>query len=404
MIYNSELQLMCDTFRKCRVQVTLLSAGEQIDQVLDKDIRTLLGNRVSIPVDQLLENAKHNCLLRIRNSLAMTFMVFLLPNPTQATYVSIGPYFETPFSQQELLELAEKYNIPPGRQKLLEEYCAGIPVIPPTSHLFPLLYTFGERLWDNGFMVEELDDSTLSGNEQPANLPQTSIDDVLMNMKLMETRYAAENQMMQAVSRGQFHRGSAILEGISSSPFEKRLDDPLRNIKNYSIVMNTLLRKAAERGGVHPLYLHQTSSAFAIRIEQVPSVKAAQELMSNMFQQYCLLVRKHTTGSYSPTVQRAILMIDSDLASDLSLRALAAAQNISPAYLSNVFKKETGKTVTEYVNTERMELAAQLLESARLQVQTVAQHCGIMDVHYFSKLFKKHTGKTPRQYRQEQNL
>jgi len=34
-------------------------------------------------------------------------------------------------------------------------------------------------------------------------------------------------------------------------------------------------------------------------------------------------------------------------------------------------------------------------------IQTVAQHCGIMDVHYFSKLFKKHTGKTPSQYRDE---
>ena len=167
--------------------------------------------------------------------------------------------------------------------------------------------------------------------------------------------------------------------------------------------MNTLLRKAAEQGGVHPFYLNQLSSSFAVKIEQVPSLKAVQELMQNMFHDYCLLVRKHATGSFTPTVQKAILMIDNDLAADLSLSTLAAAQNISPAYLSTVFKKETGKTITEYVNSERMELAAHLLENSRLQVQTVAQHCGIMDVHYFSKLFKKHTGQTPRQYRQDRN-
>ncbi|MBO7738994.1 MAG: AraC family transcriptional regulator, partial [Oscillospiraceae bacterium] len=36
-----------------------------------------------------------------------------------------------------------------------------------------------------------------------------------------------------------------------------------------------------------------------------------------------------------------------------------------------------------------------------LQVQTVAQHCGMSDVNYFSKLFKKQYGVTPRQYRAE---
>jgi len=33
-------------------------------------------------------------------------------------------------------------------------------------------------------------------------------------------------------------------------------------------------------------------------------------------------------------------------------------------------------------------------------VQTIAQHCGIVDVHYFSKMFKKAVGKTPKEYRE----
>ena len=39
-------------------------------------------------------------------------------------------------------------------------------------------------------------------------------------------------------------------------------------------------------------------------------------------------------------------------------------------------------------------------KNTRLQVQTIALHCGIMDVQYFPKLFKKQTGKTPREYRE----
>ena len=45
--------------------------------------------------------------------------------------------------------------------------------------------------------------------------------------------------------------------------------------------------------------------------------------------------------------------------------------------------------------------AANLLRHTQLQVQTVAQHCGIGDVNYFSKVFKRHFGLTPRQFREE---
>jgi len=103
---------------------------------------------------------------------------------------------------------------------------------------------------------------------------------------------------------------------------------------------------------------------------------------------------------YSPAVQKTILIIDSELSSDLSLTSLSARQNISAGYLSAVFKKETGKTLSEYIREKRIESAIHLLQTTHLQIQTVALHCGIMDVQYFSKMFKKQTGKTPKEYRE----
>jgi YesN/AraC family two-component response regulator len=93
-------------------------------------------------------------------------------------------------------------------------------------------------------------------------------------------------------------------------------------------------------------------------------------------------------------------MIDLDLSADLSLSTLAKQQNISSAYLSALFKRETGKTLSEYIRDKRIEYAAYLLSTTHLQVQTVALHCGIMDVQYFSKIFKKQMGKTPKEYRE----
>ena len=161
--------------------------------------------------------------------------------------------------------------------------------------------------------------------------------------------------------------------------------------------MNTLLRKAAENGGVHPVYLDGASSTFAKEIEQISSTAEIHTLMGKMFRSYCRLVKKHSIKGYSSPVQKAITFIDADLTADLTLSRLAAMQNISPAYLSTLFKKETGQTLTEYVNEKRIKLATRLLDTTSLQIQTVAQHCGIFDVLYFSKLFKKHTGKTPKE-------
>ena len=103
--------------------------------------------------------------------------------------------------------------------------------------------------------------------------------------------------------------------------------------------------------------------------------------------------------NYSATIQKAVVLIDSDLTAELSLRFLAEKLNVNSSYLSTLFKKETGQTVTEYITQQRVRHARYLLENTRLQIQTVAQHCGISDVHYFSKLFKAATGMTPKEYR-----
>ena len=121
--------------------------------------------------------------------------------------------------------------------------------------------------------------------------------------------------------------------------------------------------------------------------------------MVEMFKVYCQLVNKHSMKNYSIPVQKAIICIDSDLTADLTLSALAKIQNISAGYLSAIFKKETGKTLTDYVTSKRIDCAKRLLKTSNLQIQTIAQHCGIPDFQYFSKSFKKYTGMTPKVYR-----
>lgn len=297
------------------------------------------------------------------------------------------------------MEWAERNNVPPQQLKLLESYYGSVPILPDTSHLFVLLDSFTDRLWGSGNVhIEDVNQDFNGFPLTEKNAEEES--DTLWDMKNMEQLYAYENQLMEAVSKGQIHKADLLLTNFSSFSFEQRVDDPIRNIKNYCIIMNTLLRKAAEQGGVHPLYLHSTSSGYAIQIEQLHSLETVPLLMSEMFRDYCQLVRKHATKHYSPPVQKALLYIESNLAENLSLRTLADILNISPSYLSNLFRKETGQTLTDFINRRRVRHAMHLLKTTRLQIQTVAQHCGIMDVQYFSKIFKKVAGMTPKEYRE----
>ena len=163
--------------------------------------------------------------------------------------------------------------------------------------------------------------------------------------------------------------------------------------------MNTLLRKAAENGGVHPIYIDSVSSSYAKRIEELPSVEHIGKFMVEIFRAYSNLVKNHSISKYSPAVQKTIITVDADLTADLSLKAMSKLNNVSAGYLSSLFKKETGQTLTEFVNRRRIKMAKKLLKTTNLQVQTIAQHCGILDLQYFTKLFKKYEGITPKEYR-----
>ena len=222
-----------------------------------------------------------------------------------------------------------------------------------------------------------------------------------LDRERIELTYQTEEALMYAIAHGKAQRAHEILSRFSLADMEKRSAIPLRNFKNYLIILNTLMRKAVQQGGVHPIYIDRTSSVIAHRIEQCTSLEDGYRLMEDMIHKYCLLVKNHNMNHYSQPVRSVLLQIDSDLSGDLSLQAHAQRLSINASYLSALFKKETGTTLTDYVNQKRINLAIYLLNISDMQIQTIAQYCGIPDVNYFTKLFKRTVGKTPKEYRQE---
>lgn len=92
------------------------------------------------------------------------------------------------------------------------------------------------------------------------------------------------------------------------------------------------------------------------------------------------------------------IMIDQD---ELCRESVAGHVNLNPDYLSRLFKKETGLSVSDYIMAERIAMARRLLTETSIPVSAVAASVGHFHFSHFSKIFKKHTALTPVEYRQQ---
>ena len=93
--------------------------------------------------------------------------------------------------------------------------------------------------------------------------------------------------------------------------------------------------------------------------------------------------------------------INFNLKEDLGLQVIAEHFSLNKNYLSTVFKKETGITLTAYVNQKRIEHSLYLLNTSSLSIQNIAGACGIQDLNYFSRIFRQQVGMSPSGYRSQ---
>lgn len=82
-----------------------------------------------------------------------------------------------------------------------------------------------------------------------------------------------------------------------------------------------------------------------------------------------------------------------------SIPYLAEACHISPSYLSDLLKKETGRTAKDHINDFLVDKAKNLLLHSSDSISGIAYSLGFNYPHYFGRLFKQKTGLTPQEYR-----
>lgn len=164
------------------------------------------------------------------------------------------------------------------------------------------------------------------------------------------------------------------------------------------------------------LHLGDYQTAFMETIQQIIKEKnsnhpyqdlAVKHLVSQLWvhifrataSQTIQLLPKNTKKSgKKKLVNDIIYYLETYHAEDISLESLSSKMYISPAYISKLFKEETGDTPINYLIKVRMNKAKELLENEEMPIKEVANLVGYQDAYHFSKLFKKYFNIPPSEY------
>ncbi|MFZ5825839.1 MAG: response regulator [Bacillota bacterium] len=130
------------------------------------------------------------------------------------------------------------------------------------------------------------------------------------------------------------------------------------------------------------------------------SAADCQEWLGRWLMEAAQQVVEQRQSRQHDAVARVKRYVQEHLGGDCSLQALADHVHLSPTYLAQLFKRQTGQTVLEYVTERKMEQARQLLATTDEKIASICDALGYNDRRHFVDVFRRHTGAAPSEYRQ----
>lgn len=214
-----------------------------------------------------------------------------------------------------------------------------------------------------------------------------------------------EKKLLHIVKEGRIEQIveiSNIREEEVASIFSK--SSYLRSLKNHIITLITLVSRASIDGGLHDEIALSLHDRYIQQVEEIDRIDEVKLLAKEVIYTYTEKVQEVKNERYSKTITSCQDFIYKHIYDEISHDDLAKYIELSPKYLSVLFKKEVGISVTDYIQKMKIEEAKKLLAYSKISISEIYSLLNFNDQSYFTKVFKKIVGITPKLYRENHHL
>lgn len=398
---HSILSFLLDYLSDMQIQYVLTEKNDITMSSLDQGLREQILQLTDTTPASVMKPLESNTLYHIIDYYNCNYSFFQFPN--EEKFLFIGPYIVDDMTEASLNAMMSRLNIPSELFSQLQEYYQALPHISEKHSFYALLLRFYGTICN----VEVPNARYVDLNELKSQVEflrqqeSQTVDDPISAMHLLEQLYSIEDTLLNAISQSNPAKALAAVDSFNALCPAPLFSDELQNLKNRSIILNTMLRRTAYDSGVHPFYIDAVTNNYVRLIEQSKTLDEVNTTIPFMIRSYCDLVSKRSLNAYSEPIRHILVTVDASLAADLSLKRFANELFLNTSYLSALFKKEMGTTLTDYVNKNRIAYAKKLLRSTTLPIQEIAAQAGISDIHYFTRLFRRETEMSPREWRNQ---
>ncbi len=133
--------------------------------------------------------------------------------------------------------------------------------------------------------------------------------------------------------------------------------------------------------------------------ERVEEGREHEKVGSTQIVSEKIVKSSNAAGGQQSFVEESVRYIQKHFKERLTLQMVASRVYMNAQYFSRVFKRETGVTFTEYVNTLKIQYACKLLETTNYPAYRISSECGFTDPSYFNRVFFAQMNMTPKKYK-----
>jgi two-component system, response regulator YesN len=213
--------------------------------------------------------------------------------------------------------------------------------------------------------------------------------------------YELERKLTVSIQQMDIDKSIEILNEINSLERAHLSKRPLNSLKYSLIGSCTFFTRAVIEVGLDAETAFMLSDYYINLIDETTNSNEVQALEYKMLNDFIKVLKKHKEYIYNPLINRVISYIKKSIENNFSLQEISSFVNVHPNYLSTVFKKEVGKTLSQYINEQKIAAIKLYMNYTSLSISEISDTFNFSHTSYFSRFFKKHTGVTPLNYRKQ---